>query len=106
MNNDSWKTAETNELIKGLQTLKTKEEFENFLRDLMTEQEIETFAARFKAAQMLDEGKSYRAIAKDTGMSTTTITRISYWLERGMGGYKNVISNLHHSHKTNDSAVL
>ncbi|MBD3280191.1 hypothetical protein GF389_01540 [Candidatus Dojkabacteria bacterium] len=89
----NWKTEDTDNLFKAVLSLGNIEECENFFRDLLTEQEIETFAARFKSALMLDKGISYRKISAETGMSTATVTRINNWLERGMGGYKLAIAN-------------
>lgn len=106
MKNSNWRNKKTEILIKGLLTLETTSEAANFLRDLMTPQEIEIFSSRLEAARLLKEGKlSYRQIAKDTGMSTTTITRINTWLNKGMNGYQTVLSKLHH-HNDTDSAVL
>lgn len=81
-------------LFEAIFSLDSIEEYRRFFRDLMTEQEIETFASRFKAAVMLSNGVPYRDIAKQTGMSTATITRINNWLERGMDGYTTAIKNL------------
>ena len=43
---------------------------------------------------MLAKGESYRAIAQKTKVSTTTVTRIAYWLERGENGYKTALKHL------------
>lgn len=88
-----WKNQDIDNLLKAVLSLDSIEQAENFFRDLLTEQEIETFAARFKSALMLDQGISYRKISAETGMSTATVTRINNWLERGMGGYKLAIEN-------------
>jgi len=102
---ENWKTKDTNNLFKAILTLNSVNDCEKFFRDLMTEQEIETFAARFKTALMLDQKLPYRKISKETGMSTATVTRINYWLTRGMGGYRLAIDKLLHSHsKTNSLA--
>ena len=111
----NWKNKDSDNLFKGVLALESIEDCERFFRDLMTEQEIEVFTARFKTALMLDKKISYRKISKETGMSTATVTRVNNWLERGMGGYrlvidklkKEVLSNLfHHSSKPNLSAGL
>lgn len=66
----------------------------------MTEQEIETFASRLYAAEhLLKDDMSYRDISKETGISTTTITRINYWLEHGMGAFEVVLNRLNSSAK-------
>lgn len=63
-----------------------------FLRDLCTLEELQSLSMRWQVVLMLTKGKSYRDIAKATGASTTTITRIAHWLEHGEGGYKKVLS--------------
>lgn len=90
----TWKNKDSDKLFKAILTLKTVEECERFFRDLMTVQEIETFSARFKAAQMILNGDSYRKIYAKTGVSTATVTRINQWLEKGLGGYKMAIDRL------------
>lgn len=90
----NWKNEDTNKLFEAMLTLYSVEECERFFRDLMTIPEIGVFAQRFKVAFMLSKGLSYRQISKETGVSTTTITRINDWLERGCDGYKLAISRL------------
>jgi TrpR-related protein YerC/YecD len=66
------------------------------MRDLMTEGEIEEFARRLKAAELLASKMPYSQITKETGFSSTTIARISKWLNDGTGGYQLMIDRLHH----------
>ncbi len=91
---ENWKTKDTKVLFEAILCLKSVSEAEAFFRDLMTPQEIETFAERFKVAVMLSKGISYREIYEKTGVSTATITRVNQWLERGMGGYKLALERL------------
>lgn len=91
---ESWKNKDTKLLFEAVLSLKTVEEAGAFFRDLMTPQEIETFAERFKVAILLSKGVPYREIYEKTGVSTATVTRVNQWLERGMGGYKLVLSKL------------
>ncbi len=72
-------------------SLKSEAEALNFFRDLCTIDELEEMAGRWHIAHLLAAGESYRAIAKKTGASTTTITRIAQWLERGEGGYQTAL---------------
>lgn len=76
--------------------LETPEEAKKFLRDLMTEGELQEFSRRFKAAEMLWKKEPYSAIENVTGFSSTTIARVSKWLNGGEGGYKAIINKLHH----------
>lgn len=102
MNNQKWVNPKTDKLFKAILNLENLDEARKFFRDLLTEQEIEEFASRWEVAQMLAQNTPYSQIEKDTGMSSTTIARISKWLNEGMGGYRLLIKKLqnqvnHHS---------
>src|SRR5215469_8900921 len=86
--------TETKSLFKAILTLETEQDCKNFFRDLLTEAEIKEFSNRWKAAQMLDQKIPYEEIAKQTGMSSTTIARISKWLTNGMGGYELMLQRI------------
>ncbi len=89
-------SKESRQLISAILTLKTYDETKRFLRDLMTEKEITEFTKRFTAAQMLAEKVPYSVIEKKTGLSSTTVARVSKWLNGKEGGYKKAIQKLHH----------
>lgn len=97
-----WKTKDTDKLFEAILSLKSIDECERFFRDLMTLQEIETFAGRFKAARLLEQGVSYRDVYAQTGVSTATVTRVSQWLNNGMDGYKLALSRV----KSKDLSTL
>lgn len=82
-------------LIRAILTLHNPKEAKDFLRDLLTENELQEFANRWKAAQLLAEGVSYVEIQNQTGLSSTTIARISKWLHKGMNGYNKIITRTH-----------
>lgn len=84
----------TNNLYQAILSLKNEKEAQKFLRDLLTEAEIKEFANRWKVAQMLDSKIKYDVIEKETGMSSTTIARISKWLNTGTGGYKFMLKRI------------
>ncbi|MCX6791078.1 MAG: YerC/YecD family TrpR-related protein [Candidatus Gribaldobacteria bacterium] len=87
----------TENLLKAVLALKNIKEAKKFFRDLLTEQEIIEFGKRWQAAKMLADKVSYSKIEKETGLSSTTVARISKWLNSGMGGYKLMITRLHYS---------
>jgi len=58
------------------------------LEDLFTIREIKETSKRLKVARLLDEGKPYQAIEEETGVSATTIARVSKALNYGSGGYR------------------
>lgn len=90
----SWKNTKTTSLFKAVLRLKTVSECEKFFRDLLTLEEIREFSERWQVAQMVDKGISYREIAKKTGVSTATITRVAHWLKHGEGGYKLILKRI------------
>ena len=92
----NWETKGNKRLIEAFLSLQNKEEMEYFLRDLMTRQEIEEFGKRLMAAEMLSRDVQYNAIIESTGLSSTTIARISKWLKGPLGGYRLVIKNMAH----------
>lgn len=93
-----WYNKKVQDLLKAVLALKNKSEAKRFLRDLLTEDEIKEFSNRWYAARMLNKNISYTAIRGKTGLSSTTIARISKWLQDGKGGYRLMFKrlNLHH----------
>ena len=98
MNNPSWQNKSTDSLFQAILKLQNKNEAQRFFRDLLTEEEIKEFSARWQVAQMLAKKIPYSQIEIQTGMSTTTIARISKWLNNGMNGYKLIIDRLDSPH--------
>ena len=99
MSDINWNTKEKREFVEAILSLKNKNEAERFLRDLLTKQEIEEFSKRLLTARMLSEDAQYNAIIEKTGLSSTTVARISKWLKGSLGGYRLVLNRLsiHHS---------
>lgn len=91
-----WNTKENKALVSAVLALKSPDEARRFLRDLMTETEIEEFGKRFLAARMLAAKLPYSVIEKETGLSSTTVARVSKWLNGAGGGYRNIITKMHH----------
>jgi len=83
---------ELDDTLTILTSIDSKERMFDFLLDLMTEKEMLEFSRRFEVAKMLDDGISYSRIEKKTGMSSTTIARISKSLNSDNFGYKNGIN--------------
>jgi len=94
--------TKTTSLIEALLSLETPAQAKRFLRDLLTEAEIAEFGNRFCAAEMLTDKFPYSAIEKKTGLSSTTVARVSKWLNSGTDGYKEVIAKLHHHTHSKD----
>ena len=87
-----WETKEMRELFEAIQSLKTRQEVEAFFRDLCTISELEAMAHRWHVARLLALELPYLEIAKRTGASTTTVTRVAHWLRHGEGGYETALT--------------
>lgn len=96
---EKWDNSQTADLFKAIMALKNEQEAKRFFRDLLTEAEIIEFGKRWQAAQMLNNKIPYSEIVAKTGLSSTTVARISKWLKSGLGGYRLMLSRLnsHHS---------
>ena len=88
------------ELTAAILMLKDSGEARKFLRDLLTESELVELGNRWKAARMLSEKISYIKIEKETGLSSTTVARVSDWLNKGMGGYRLILKRINSHHHT------
>lgn len=95
-----WNTKENSQLVEAILVLKNKDETKRFLRDLMTKGEIQEFVNRLEAARLLSRDTQYNAIIESTGLSSTTIARISKWLKGSLGGYRLILSRLNHHHNS------
>jgi TrpR-related protein YerC/YecD len=91
---DDWKTEDAAALVDALLSLKDRAEAEQFLRDLLTLNELRDLALRWSVARLLDGGMHYAEISQRTGASTATITRIASWLHHGEGGYRLMLDRL------------
>ena len=75
-------------LCQAILTLRTVDECRDFLRDLCTPAELQALADRWTVVGLLQAGRPYREIAKQTGVSVTTIGRVARYLGTGNGGYE------------------
>lgn len=85
-------------LCAAIRSCKTDDDVANFLRDIGTLSELQAWSERLEVARLLGKGYSYRQVAKETGASTTTVTRVAHFLENGEGGYRTVLK-VHRHHR-------
>jgi TrpR-related protein YerC/YecD len=90
----------TDGLCDALLTPRSREDMRRLLRDLCTPSEIRALAERWHVARLLDNSDlSYRDIHEGTGVSTTTIVRVSRFLrEESHRGYRQAIDALEAGH--------
>ncbi|MCK4257707.1 MAG: helix-turn-helix domain-containing protein [Halanaerobiales bacterium] len=84
----------TDQFFKAILLLENEEECQKFLEDICTINEIKSIAQRLEVAKMLKEGATYEEIAKMTGASTATISRVKKCLNYGANGYQIILGKL------------
>jgi TrpR-related protein YerC/YecD len=94
MPEDRLRTPEVDTLLAALLSLETPDEAYAFLQDVCTVREIHDIAMRLEVARMLAAGEHYSDIQEATGVSTTTISRVSRALNYGADGYTTVLGRM------------
>lgn len=85
------KSRELDALFEAILSLKNIEQCYMLFEDLCTISELNAMALRFQVAQKLNEKRTCQDIAKETGASTATISRVNRCLGYGTGGYRLVL---------------
>ncbi|MGQ0548621.1 MAG: YerC/YecD family TrpR-related protein [Armatimonadota bacterium] len=84
----------TDQLWRAVLSLRSVDECYRFFEDLCTIREIRTLAARLEMARLLAAGWKYEDIARRTGASSATISRVRRFLEYGADGYRAILRRL------------
>lgn len=90
----NYETESLKELYRAVALLQNEEEVAAFLEDICTIKEVLDMAQRLSAAKMLKAGVNYQTIAKEVGISTATISRVSRCIQYGSGGYRLVLDRM------------
>jgi TrpR family trp operon transcriptional repressor len=80
------------ELSKVFAGLNDKKIIAGFLRELLSESELQRLSLRWELLKLLEKGQSQRAIARKLGVSLCKITRGSRELKRKNSALKKVIN--------------
>ena len=91
------KSPDVDNLFAAMLKLETVEDCYIFFEDLCTAAEIKSMAQRLEVAKLLDRGDSYADIARATGASTATISRVKRYLNYGSDGYRLILKRLKNS---------
>ena len=90
----NWMDQNTKLLAQALLSLENEEEAYRFMDDLCTIAEIKALSQRMHVAQLLDKDTTYTIIARESGASTATISRVKRCLNYGANGYRIVLDKL------------
>ncbi len=84
----------TDQLWRAVLRLRTPAECYRFFEDICTIGEIRALASRLEVARLLAAGLTYKEIARRTGASSATISRVRRFLEYGADGYRMILDRL------------
>jgi uncharacterized protein YerC len=82
------------EIFKGLALLDNTQEVQKVLSDAFTEAELQFVIRRWQSIKMLALGDSYRKIAKELHISTSTVNRTAYSFYQERGGWRILLTKL------------
>ena len=85
---------QTDLLMNALLSLKSTEDAYSFCEDVLTVKELMSITQRLEVAVMLRHKVTYQEIAKKTGASTATISRVNRSLLYGADGYQLVLKQI------------
>ena len=83
-----------NKLFDAVLSLEDREECYAFFSDICTINELFSLAQRFDVGTRLLSGETYQEIAKSTGASTATISRVNRLLGDGQDGLENAAEKI------------
>lgn len=85
------RSEQTDLLIKAVLQLQSEEDAYRFFEDICTIAELKSMAQRIEVATLLRGGVTYQEIARETGASSATISRVNRALLYGADGYRRVL---------------
>ena len=88
------RTEQTDLLMKAVLELGSEEDAYRFFEDICTIAELKSIAQRLEVAELLRKRITYQEIAKRTGASSATISRVNRALLYGAEGYEKVLDAL------------
>ena len=88
------KNGQTDLLMEAVLKLESVEDAYRFFEDICTIAEVKSMAQRIEVARLLRAGVTYQEIARETGASSATISRVNRALLYGAEGYVRVLDAL------------
>ena len=88
------RNGQTDLLMEAVLKLESVEEAYRFFEDICTIAEVKSMGQRIEVARLLRAGVTYQEIARETGASSATISRVNRALLYGAEGYVRVLDAL------------
>ncbi len=88
------KSRQLDLLMDAMLSLESREDAYRFFEDVCTIAEMKSMAQRLEVAALLRQGVTYQEIARRTGASSATVSRVNRALTYGADGYHRVLERL------------
>ena len=88
------RNGQVDDLAMAMVELRNTDEAYRFFEDIFTVHEVQAASQRLAVARLLRQRVTYQDIAKRTGASTATISRVNRCLTYGAGGYQQILGKL------------
>ena len=88
------RNGQTDLLMEAVLKLESVEDAYRFFEDICTIAEVKSLGQRIVVARLLRAGVTYQEIARETGASSATISRVNRALLYGAEGYVRVLDVL------------
>ena len=88
------KSSQLDLLMEAMLSLESREDAYRFFEDVCTIAEMKSMAQRLEVAALLRQGVTYQEIARRTGASSATVSRVNRALTYGADGYHRVLKKL------------
>ena len=88
------RNGQTDLLMEAVLKLESIEDAYRFFEDICTIAEVKSMGQRIEVARLLRAGVTYQEIARETGASSATISRVNRALLYGAEGYCRVLDAL------------
>ena len=85
------KNEQTDLLMEAVLQLQSADDAYRFFEDICTIAEVKSMGQRIEVARLLRAGVTYQEIARETGASSATISRVNRALLYGAEGYVRVL---------------
>ncbi|MCP4180105.1 MAG: transcriptional regulator [bacterium] len=83
-----------NEIIQALSRTDDKELIEDFLRSILTDNEVYEVSTRWALVKLIESGVTQRQISRDLGLSLCKITRGSRELKKEDSSFRRMLNLL------------
>ncbi len=90
------------DFVKAMDSVRNSVEASNFIKDLLTEQELIILVRRLQVVRLLEQNYTYKQIHKVMRVGNSTVTKVHAWMDLYGEGYRTVIGRTKNQSETKE----